>query len=737
MYTNTNGVFRSASPFLLSHMKERIGQQRLSLFAPMNSLLEECPQVAFMLNELINGYGQGPVYKTFFCNSHLEAVHGAIKIARHSRKSRQRDDDGRVLVFDESGYFRKYVDPQGGSEGLLVKGLSVTADREGLGQTIADDGCGIVVLSLLKLPDAGFDIVCDHCQRNNKLVILDISRMPPPDGQKLREYRLSDRFDIVCWGEGLAEFQLPFGAFSTSESLFRVWDGVKSSLIHSSTFGGNGMVVSYVKRVLTNTYPVFGSRRAYRRVLDEMETERGKVAGIRKFINSSTPSIYKNMGIGAGLVFGEGSLLYTARGLRRKSGKLDCTGGSGCNVFGHNDADLVDRVLDAHDPQQDYFQQLEERLQRLTGLDRMIQGVSGASAVEIALSLALPVGRGGRSILIFKGNFGGKTLAALNVTSGDHGPFQPLYEHVVVFDAFQADAATKLAEVLSSGAIGLVWMEIIQGRSMVSIPDELLGLVHMYKESMGYLVGVDEILNGLYRAGDVVSFDGACLKPDLMTFAKALSGMIMPVSVVLFSQELYGRITSMNRPQLDFWDRLYRNQLGCHIACHVLDKIGVTDLPGNVLKQGEWLRRELAPAGKGPKYINAAGGHGLHLHLHLNMRQFPLFIFGYERSNAILTEVLYRRGKLLCLFGRLLPPLNTGDEEAVALVAGIKRSLATHPAYFLFIGIRQAVRAKLSGMRAKWRGKKNRPAQSRSIGVAVSKLRNTLPLPQPSGLTEL
>lgn len=65
-------------------------------------------------------------------------------------------------------------------------------------------------------------------------------------------------------------------------------------------------------------------------------------------------------------------------------------------------------------------------------------------------------------ILVFKGNYAGKTLIALNGTEDDslRKPFEPLYRDGVYFDICSDHAEEALLNELRSGEVALVWFEL-------------------------------------------------------------------------------------------------------------------------------------------------------------------------------------------------------------------------------------------------------------------------------------
>ncbi|MBS1664522.1 MAG: aminotransferase class III-fold pyridoxal phosphate-dependent enzyme [Bacteroidetes bacterium] len=689
------GLFRNASSDLLEHLEDRVRRKKPAFLSPLNFSLEETVKTAYLMGEIVNGFREGVVRKTFFCNSHMEAVHGAIKLARHASFGADDSSDGRVLFFDPTGYYRDYFDPLDMSEGeALIPGIRFVDREQEIAVETGKGNARILVLSPVEWPGPGY---LSFAGIPGAIKVLDLSRLSAPDRLKTERASLG-AFDIVCWGEALTKRQLPFGAFTVSAPVFSSWDTIRGCALHSTTFGGNGTVLSYVFKHLLELFPDLDkeTRDVLRIVSDN---DRARIRLMRKHVNAGLPVLFRSLAVSLSVAEAEGASLTVRNpsGLTRNI--LDCVGSSGCNIEGHNNAGVIPAVLRNHREEKNYFRELNETLSGMTGLTRMFQGVSGASVVEMGIILSLLAAAPKRKILIFKGNYGGKTLAALNVTSSNHRFFSPLYAHVETFDPFATNASVRLKERLAGGDIALVWMEIIQGRALRKIPGEVLAVVGAHRQEYGYLVGVDGILNGVCRGGSLTSVDASLPRPDLLTLAKGLTGMLTPFSVLMTDDLLYRRALENSPALVGRLEKLYRNDLTCHIALDVLEKIRNRDLPVRVAESSARLGAALESLQLRHRSFKKAEIHGLHIHIYANMGRFPFFIFGLEKTNYILTRILYRRAGLLCLFGRLLPPLDMSREEENRIVAALQSVFSLSPLHFFIEGLAIGFYRKFSRLR--------------------------------------
>src|SRR5262249_22818537 len=143
---------------------------------------------------------------------------------------------------------------------------------------------------------------------------------------------------------------------------------------------------------------------------------------------------------------------------------------------------------------------LAARLRDLTGLEHVLPAVSGASAVESALKLALVAQHPRRHVLALKSGFGGKTLLALTGTwnAGYKETLDPLYSEVSFVDPFAPDALEQIDAVLAKTPVAVVQMELVQGVGGVRrVPEAVVRHLDAGRAKQGYLLLVDEVQTGM------------------------------------------------------------------------------------------------------------------------------------------------------------------------------------------------------------------------------------------------
>ncbi|QYO77800.1 diaminobutyrate--2-oxoglutarate transaminase [Devosia salina] len=243
---------------------------------------------------------------------------------------------------------------------------------------------------------------------------------------------------------------------------------------------------------------------------------------------------------------------------------------AGCSTlnYGHNDPDLKAALIEylgndgiAHgldmftDAKEQFLSAFERLILRPRGMNHHVQftGPTGANAVEAAMKLARKV-TGRTNIISFTNGFHGVTLGALAATgNGKHrgGAATPLsgvtraaYDGYHGPDINTADLLDRQLSDPSSGidAPAAIIVETVQGEGGLNAASpEWLRQIQAIAKKHGALFIIDDIQAGCGRTGGFFSFDGMGLSPDIVTMAKSLSGMGLPLAVALI------------RPEHDIW----------------------------------------------------------------------------------------------------------------------------------------------------------------------------------------
>lgn len=244
---------------------------------------------------------------------------------------------------------------------------------------------------------------------------------------------------------------------------------------------------------------------------------------------------------------------------------LDFFAGAGVLNYGHNHPVLVDRLVEhlrsrgivhgldmATTTKQEFLATFDDVVLRPRGMVYKLQfpGPTGTNAVEAALKLARKAtGRSG--VVGFTNGFHGMTLGSLAVTGngrkragagvpltmGGSMPFDGFFgegvDTIAYFEAFLDDAGSGL----DLPAAVIVETTQAEGGLNVASTHWLRRLAALCRRH-GILLIVDDIQVGCGRTGPFFSFERAGIDPDIVCLSKSLSGLGLPMALVLLKPEL-------------------------------------------------------------------------------------------------------------------------------------------------------------------------------------------------------
>ena len=181
----------------------------------------------------------------------------------------------------------------------------------------------------------------------------------------------------------------------------------------------------------------------------------------------------------------------------------------------------------------------------LFGYDKALFMNSGAEANESAIKLARKWGYTKKGIpdneaviVAVKKNFHGRTTTIISASTDTSarkgfGPFMPGFE-IVDYDNIQA-----LQKALGNPNVCGLWIEPIQGEAGVYVPKDgyLKAAADLCKQH-NVLLMMDEIQTGIARTGKMLASDHEGVRPDLLILGKALSGGVLPISLVLADDDI-------------------------------------------------------------------------------------------------------------------------------------------------------------------------------------------------------
>ncbi len=235
-----------------------------------------------------------------------------------------------------------------------------------------------------------------------------------------------------------------------------------------------------------------------------------------------------------------------------------------------------------------------ERLCEISGYDKALPMNTGAEAVETAIKAVRKWGYEVKGvpadqaeILVFEGNFHGRTTTIISFSSEDlykqgFGPLTPGFR-ILPYGDLEA-----LSEAMSERTVGVL-VEPIQGEAGVVVPpDGFLQGARELCDRHGALLIADEIQTGLGRTGRMFASDWENVRPDVMIVGKALGGGVYPVSAILADDEVMEVFTPGSHGST-----FGGNPLGAAVGLAALNVIVEERLPERAAELGDWFMGEL------------------------------------------------------------------------------------------------------------------------------------------------
>lgn len=366
---------------------------------------------------------------------------------------------------------------------------------------------------------------------------------------------------------------------------------------------------------------------------------------------------------------GDGPYLYDTNGKKY----IDYLAGIAVNVVGHNYKPLVDAISRQaakmiHCSNLYYTEvQVEaaEKLKKLSDMDKVFFGNSGAEANEGAIKLArkyaTDIDPEKIQIISALHSFHGRTIATLTATGQDHyhhgfGPLPEGFDYVPFNDieALEAKMSDKTCAVM---------LEAIQGEGGVHVPDkDYLPKVRALCDKYNAVLIFDEVQCGMGRTGTFFGCQQFGVKPDIVTLAKGLAGGV-PIGAFLATD----KVASAFHPG-DHGSTFGGNPLACAAACVVLDALTKDNLMKNAVEVGAYLKEKFnAYKEKYPTLIKDVRGRGLILGMELS-----------RPGREIANECLDYGAIINCTAGnvlRFVPPLNITKAHVDELIAILDKVL--------------------------------------------------------------
>jgi adenosylmethionine-8-amino-7-oxononanoate aminotransferase len=412
---------------------------------------------------------------------------------------------------------------------------------------------------------------------------------------------------------------------------------------------------------------------------------------------------------------GEGNYLIDTEGRRY----FDGVSSLWCNVHGHRRRELDDALRAqcdriAHTTMLGLASVpatvLAKRLIDLTppALTRVFYSDSGATAVEVALKLALQYWQlrdqpqRTRFIALTEA-YHGDTLGAVGVGYSEsfHRFFRPVIAPALRIDPphlfrWQCGETPDRALALAIEQAERVLAEHGRESAALIVEPLMQGAAGMWAQPLGYLPALraltkrygmllicDEVATGFGRTGRMFAVDHEGLEPDLLCLGKGITGGYLPLAATLTSEEVFSAfLAPYDRFEAFFHGHTYTgNPLASAVALANLDVFERDGVIQRVRQRAEQLARLLAEHVRGLPHVGDVRQWGLMAGIELvrdPARRTP-----YDPVQKIGIRVIRetrRNGIILRPLGNvivLMPPLSVTADEIELLVRTTARSIQT------------------------------------------------------------
>ncbi len=210
---------------------------------------------------------------------------------------------------------------------------------------------------------------------------------------------------------------------------------------------------------------------------------------------------------------------------------------------------------------------LAERLAAISpgDINRVIFGVSGGEAIDMAIKLARGHTRRAKVISALGGYHGHTGLALAAGDEQYRKPFEPLSPAFVQVPFGDLNA---LEAAMGEDTAAVIFETIPATYGIVIPQEDFFAGVRNLCDQFGAVMIMDEVQTGLGRCGEVWGIDTYGVAPDIIVTGKGLSGGIYPMSATLYRDHLNPFLHENPFIHISTFGGA---EVGCYTALEVLD----------------------------------------------------------------------------------------------------------------------------------------------------------------------
>lgn len=324
-------------------------------------------------------------------------------------------------------------------------------------------------------------------------------------------------------------------------------------------------------------------------------------------------------------------------------------------------------------------EELAERLAALAGLSRALFASDGASAIEVALKIAIQyqqqAGDPRRTRFAhLREAYHGDTAGAMGVS--DLARFRARFAALTIESLRYDDLAAALAR--DDLAAVIVEPRVQAAAGMRLVPVERYAPLRLAARASRPLVIVDEIATGFGRTGTTFAFEGLGLRPDVVCVGKGLTGGALALAATLVSEAVAAAFsgTLADDRHLQHGHSYAGNPIACAAALASLALFATDGTLAHVARLDAALDGLLEPLGGAPlvREIRRAG-----LMAGIELDAGRIDPAGAASPAWRVADAMYARGHFTRPIGetiQLVPPLTATVAELRDFTAALADALA-------------------------------------------------------------
>ena len=383
---------------------------------------------------------------------------------------------------------------------------------------------------------------------------------------------------------------------------------------------------------------------------------------------------------------------------------LDGISNMWCNVWGHDRTEIIDSMKNQLDtlPHSSLFGLVNEPSAKLAkrlitiakGMSKVFYTDNGSTAIEAALKIAIQYWNNKgktqkREFICLKNGYHGDTIGCMSVgyIDGYFSPYRSLLLKTIKVDSptirhekfgqqnteQYVDKIENILKKKSPKISGMVMESGAQIAGGVNIyPNKFQKEISDLCKKYDVLLILDEIATGFGRLGNMIEYIAQRSEPDIVCFAKALTGGYFPLAVTLTTSKIFKEFLG------DYWDKrqLFHGHtftghpVGCTAALTNLALYEKVDLIGKIRINSLLLDRLLKRFAELDICYDIRN-KGLLCGIELRKENKPIKMIDTVPIGQYIARESLKNGVYLRTLGNIItiiPPLAIGKEDLTKIV---------------------------------------------------------------------